>query len=182
MLTLTCNIYLRIDPDIMLEKCVLQNVIISVLYAFNVGFMYTKSQKIMTAYMSKVRVSRKEIRITIGVQTFTIVIFMLAANGILCVSYHITPPQIVSTLDVVKMLRIHYCNTGYHENFVVGFLTFLQMICLIQAFRGRNLPDAMSVSMPMLYAVFISTMSFAVSFPIVFSFNESDKDFNSLWY
>ena len=75
------------------------------------------------------------------------------------------------------MLRIHHCNTGYHGNVLIGYLTFLQMICLIQAFRGRNLPGLMNDSMVLVYTIFIITMSFAVTIPIVFFVDKQDGNF-----
>ena len=79
--------YPKLYKQITLEKCIAQNLILSVLYTFNVGFMQTKSQKLLTAYLSKVRVTRKQFKVTIGVQIFTILIYLIAINSILGITY-----------------------------------------------------------------------------------------------
>ena len=67
-----CDLYITADDDITIEKCVAQNLIPSILYTINVGFIYAKSQKLLTAYLSKVRVTRKQMQKAVGLQIFAI--------------------------------------------------------------------------------------------------------------
>ena len=85
-----------------------------------------------------------------------------------------------SFLDDDQMIRVHYCNTGYHENILISFITLLQMLCLIQAYRGRHLPGPMNSAMSLLYSILIATINFLISFPITAFLDQVDKIFARL--
>ena len=82
------------------------------------------------------------------------------------VTYVQKRPKIDFRLDGKKMLRIHYCNTGFHQIILIGCIIIFQMFCFFQAFRGRHLPGPMNDVMSMVYAILIASVTFAVSFPI----------------
>ena len=52
-----------------------------------------------------------------------------------------------------------------------------QLICLVQAFRGRNLPGPMNDAMSMVYLILITTITFAITFPISYFRDQLDKEF-----
>ena len=161
-------------------KCVAANLVISILYVINVAFVYTKSQKLLTAFRSAVHLSRKEIRRTSAAQVFTIVIFLLISNAISIITFTQESANVVNFLDEDQMLRVHHCNTGYHENVLISFITLLQMLCLVQAYRGRHLPGPMNNAMSLVYAILIATINFLISFPITAFLDEVDKEFARL--
>ena len=52
-------------------------------YALNVAFIYAKSEKLLSAFLSTVRLTASKIKRTIATQIFTIVIALLSINGLL---------------------------------------------------------------------------------------------------
>ena len=52
----------------------------------------------------------------------------------------------------------------------------LQLLCSIQAFRGRNLPTLMNDGIILTYTTFALSVVFGVSFPIVFFQKDTEKE------
>ena len=172
----TISVY--VDTALNLTKCIARNLLLTVLYAANIGLVFTKSQKMMGAYLSKIRVSRSSIRRTNTAQIFTVFLFVFISNCLLGILYVQQAPIIGSVLDHVTMRRVHFCVTSSNDDVVGGLLITGQLACLVQAFRARNLPSVMNDSMSVLYAVFVSTVTMAISYPIMhFQPRQSDQDF-----
>ena len=57
------------------------------------------------------------------------------------------------------------------------FIIFLQMLCLIQAYRGRHLPGPMNHAMSLVYSILVITVNFLISFPIIAFLDQADKEF-----
>ena len=117
---------LSIFINISKEMCIARNLNISIFYCLNAACIYTKSEKILDVFKSKVRLSAEEIRKTIATQVFTILILLLTANLLLCVLYFIREPGIEYWQDSDKLHRIHYCNTTYHQTYLIAY--FLSLI------------------------------------------------------
>ena len=159
--------------------CVARNLILSILYTLNTALVYTKSEKLLVAFQSKVQVTHHEMQKTVAGQVFTMVTLVLVANGILCVLYYQQPPgfDFVLMHGGKKMQRVHYCNTELHQKYLIAFLLVVQLVCLVQAFRGRNLPSAMNDALSMVYAILITTLAFTVYFPISYFQSTVDSEF-----
>ena len=166
LLMFAATVFIYYEPRLFIGKCIGMNLNLSVLYALNVAFVYTKSEKLLCAFLSTVRLTAGEIKRTIVTQIFTIVIVLLSINGLLLVLYLQKSPKFEYWLDDDQMHRVHYCNTGSHQSILAGILIIFQMICSMQAFRGRHLPGPMNDAMSMVYAILIACVTFAVSFPI----------------
>ena len=158
------------------EMCVLRNLNISIFYCLNAACIYTKSEKLLSAFTSRVRVTADEINKKIATQVFTIVILLVTANTLLYVSYSVRKPKIEFWQDSEKWQRIHYCNTTFHQTLLFSYSTILQLVCSVQAFRGRNLPGPMNDAMAMVYSILISTATFTVSFPIGYFRGQRDVE------
>ena len=158
------------------EMCVVRNLNVSFFYCINVACVYTKSEKILNAFMSKVRITLGEMNRTIATQVFSSVVLVLTANSLLCVLYFIKEPRIEFWQDSDKWHRIHYCNTTYHQTYLIAYFTVLQLVCSWQAFRGRNLPGPMNDAISMVYAILFSTATFGVSFPISYFREQGDVE------
>ena len=181
LLRILLTIYLNlVQRSTNVVKCIIANLIISVLYVINVGFVYTKSQKLLTAFRSTVRLSRSEIRKTSAEQIFIVILFLIISNLIAMVTFTQQKPGIASWENKTKLLRIHYCNTGFHENVLISFITFLQMFCFLQAYRGRHLPGPMNNAMSLVYAILIVTVNFLITFPIVYFLDQTAREFARL--
>ena len=159
--------------EIAIAKCIN----LSVFYTANVAFVYTKSQKLIDAFCSIVQITGSEAKRTFAVQIFTVLIFLLFNNSVLYVTTIIENPEMNMILDDKNQVRYHFANTGFHLNVIIGFLVLFQMVCLVQSFRGRNLPGPMNDAMSLVYATMVTTMTLLVSFPIGYFRGIGDKDF-----
>ena len=142
-----------------MEICIGRNLIYSVTYTFHVACFYTKSQKLVTAFSSKNRLSAGTIRKTLLTQLFTTIILVICSNGSLFISYIQIEPRIIFQLDDIEMTRNHYCNTEIQQNIQILLLTSCQLMCSAQAYRCRKLPDFMNEAMSLFYTILITSVS-----------------------
>ena len=70
-LTFFCTASLYNIPYLEIEICVGRNLIFSVLYTLQVSCLYTKSQKLVKAFASKIKLNASEIKQTMILQIFT---------------------------------------------------------------------------------------------------------------
>ena len=94
--------------------------------------------------------------------------FLLYVNAVLLIAHVQQPMRVLQIEDSKEMTRSHVCNTHFHISFVIASMMFIQLMCSIQAFRGRHLPSIMNDAMMLTYLTFILTISFAVSFVMVY--------------
>ena len=84
-------------------------------------------------------------------------------------------PTKTSSIILHKLQRILHCNSAVHFNFLIFLTMLLQIACLYRAYQCRNLPGYLGEATTMLYASFVTTISFSVMFPIhYFQKNELD--------
>ena len=169
--------YAHLERKTTIYKCIVRNLNLSILYAFNVAFIYSKSLKIINALSSNVILTRNEIKKTQVMQLFSIFMFLFVIDGILLILYIQFPPEIRTYLKKSELLRVHYCNVDFQGQILMAFLIVFQLICLVQAFRGRNLPGPMNDAMSMVYLILITTVTFAITFPISYFGDQLDKEF-----
>jgi len=156
-------------------SCLFKVLPISILYTASISVVFVKSQKLLKAFLSKVRISTKEVRQTTAFQLLAITLFLFSANGVLVVCLQHTKPGVFT--KVLYFVRKHYCNTYFHANLVLGFVVFLQLLCLVQAFRGRNLPHVINDGMLLVYSTLVTSCSYAVMFVTVrFEVDPMKKD------
>ena len=55
-------------------------------------------------------------------------------------------------------------------------MLLLQLVCSVQACRGRNLPDVMNDGVVLMYTTFTLTVVFGASFPIVYFQKQHEKE------
>ena len=79
-------------PLLEVETCIGRSMIYSVAYTLHVSCLYTKSQKLVTAFSSNLRLSASEVRNTLLSQIFTTVILLLITNGCLFI-FHVQIEQ-----------------------------------------------------------------------------------------
>ena len=149
------------------KACILKPLIFTTFHTLNIGILFIKSQKLLMAFLSKVRLTAEEIKRTIYGQIFTIVIFLLFVNSGLLISYFQQPAAILEFEDSDQLTREQLCNTYFHNTVVMILNSLVQLLCAVQAFRGRNLPHVMNDGLILMYTTFILTVSFVVCFIIV---------------
>ena len=147
--------------------CTWRLISISVFYVTNIGIVFMKSQKLLLAYLSKVRLSAEEIKRSKIVQVFVVVMLVVSVNTLFVIAIHQRPITNNETLDTKNMMSYLHCNNAFHGNVLIASTMIIQLMCSIQAFRGRNLPSVMNDGIVLMYATFTLTIVFGVSFVIV---------------
>ena len=143
-----------------LHKCIMRLISISILYVANIGIVFIKSQKLLQAYLSKVKLREEEVKRTKLVQIFTLIIFLISVNAMFALSIYKKQIEINEILDSKIMISFHHCENSFHFNILIASTMVIQLMCSIQAFRGRNLPSVMNDGIVLMYATFILTIVF----------------------
>ena len=146
------------------EICIIKPLIFSTLYTLNIGIVFIKSQKLLQAFLSKVRITPEEAKRTVIGQFFTVIVFLLSANNVLFICHYQQPVKVLEFEIPTDLTRENVCNTYFHNTVVMIAIAVIQLMCAIQAFRGRNLPNVMNDGVILMYVTFILTASFAVCF------------------
>ncbi|XP_066923468.1 G-protein coupled receptor family C group 6 member A-like [Clytia hemisphaerica] len=145
--------------------CIIRVSLATVINSLNMSFMSVKSQKLLQAFLSKVPITLKEAKKTVTLQICAVLSSALIVVALLIVGHVVKSPS-TSQLDMVLMERMHFCDTSFHVNVVLGFIMVIQFACFIQAFRGRHLPSVMNDGMSLVYASFASIIMLIVMFAI----------------
>ena len=101
------------------------------------------------------------------IQVFTIFVFLFFINSLFGIAVFQRPLENTEQLNYDTMISFHYCNNYIHCNVLIASVMVIQLMCSIQAFRGRNLPSVMNDGIILMYATFTLTIVFGVSFAIV---------------
>ena len=117
--------------------CVAKVLLISVLYVLNISIVFVRSQKILQAFHSKVRLTEEEAKRTIYLQTFIVCTFLMFINGVLGISIFKEPMRVLEIRYSLTLTKQHFCNTYYHSHFIIGSTMIIQLLCSIQAFGER---------------------------------------------
>ena len=135
----------------------------------------------MKIWTMTVRLISLLVRRTVIVQIFIVLVIVISVNGVLAIAIYQVPIRVLEFEDHENMTSIdfftcqHFCNTSGHINSIIASTMVLQLLCSIQAFRGRNLPSVMNDGVILTYATFALTIVFGVTFPIVLFQREMDK-------
>ena len=148
----------------------------SLLYVTNIGILFIKSQKLLQAFLSKVRLTAEEVKRSKIVQLFIVVILVVSVNTLFAITIHQRPVRTSETLDFKTLTSYHYCNNAFHFNVLIAATMVIQLMCSIQAFRGRNLPSVMNDGIVLMYATFTLTICFGASFAIVYAQPQQMKE------
>ena len=147
--------------------CILRPIVI-VLYSFDVSIILLKSQKIVSAFSAKRRLSRSSVKTTKAAQIFLISLFTMVPVFVLSYLYLIELPNVLITKNVRTFERYVSCTNLHHVNLLIPFVIGLQLSCLIQAFRTRNIPNTFYNAMSIVYAALAGTLCLSVMFPIYY--------------
>ena len=149
-------------------RCMSLPISICIFNTITISIVLVKSQKLLQAFQSKIKLNRKETRKTIVKQAITVTINILIAMSILTVSLNGRLVNIDSKRLPKSIEKLLVCNTHLHSSILLGFQICLQIACLVPAYRGRKLPNVFNEAMTVVYACFTMTITLVVMFPIQF--------------
>ena len=146
--------------------CTWKLVSITILCSSNLSFVVIKSQKMIQVFSSNVRLTKKEITRTYVTQFAVYLFILLMATAIMVLCLNIKEIAFVTRENQAKLQRVWSCNTGFHIQFQVVFMIFVQLFCFVQSFRARNVPSLYSDAWTILYASFVMSFGLVVYFPV----------------
>jgi len=149
-------------------RCVSLPISICIFNTITISIVLVKSQKLLAAFQSKIKLTHKETRKTIGKQAATVVVNVFIALSIIVVSFYGKWPNVTSERFQKSTEKLLVCNTHLHATIQLIFQIFLQVACFVPAFRGRKLPNVFNEAMTVVYACFTMTITLLVMLPIQF--------------
>ena len=150
-------------------KCASRPLLVAIVYNINISIILVKSHKLVMVFSAKTRVNSNEVLKVKLTQIFTVVINLLVTASIFTIfTFSRGLPKPTIELDFINNMRLISCTGGTQITLIISFLICVQLACVFQAYRCRRLPDYLSETMSILYASFITTVFYAVSFPIYF--------------
>uniref|UniRef100_A0A7M5XEY2 G-protein coupled receptors family 3 profile domain-containing protein n=1 Tax=Clytia hemisphaerica TaxID=252671 RepID=A0A7M5XEY2_9CNID len=151
--------------------CILRPIIIAILYNLNISILLSKSNKMLSAVSSKVKITKAEMRRErIGEIFFVIMNLVIGALIISIVNVSI-PLEISKTSSQVgDITKIYlHCKTEIHLYASIGFTMVLKFLCFVQAFRCRHLPNILNEAWIIVYGSFIAMFLCAILLVVRFS-------------
>lgn len=90
-------------------------------------------------------------------------------------SFVFSPIEVIDDRRVEEYKIYKKCNDTEHLLLQVVYILLLQIICGVQAFRGRNLPSKYNEAKYLAFAMFSSTLLVGVTFPLYMSMTTVTK-------
>ena len=146
-------------------KCQLR-LVSFLLYVLNLGIVLMKSHTLVRAFQAITKASARE-RVCTQVQQYVTILILVALScSLMVVSLTNEDVRILEEIDANLYLKYRFCSSQPHMNVQISFALLLQCFCFASAYRGRNLPGVYSEAMPLIYLSLITTLGFAIMFPI----------------
>ena len=148
-------------------KCIIQPVLIGTMMVIITTITLTKTFKALHAFNSTTLLTKSSIRKTKIVEWFVLALTLIIQIAITGLTYFTALPKINSTLDKTLFTREIYCANENHIQVQLGFIIIISIVCLVQAFRGRNLPFYFNESKRTTYSMLVSILILVICFPIL---------------
>ncbi|XP_066918649.1 uncharacterized protein [Clytia hemisphaerica] len=148
-------------------KCYCRLFSLTMFYTVSVALVLLRSQRVLKAFGSHVKMTKSEVRKSKMVEFFSVLILIIAQNLILLVVVYQKPIAVKTIINIKTFEKTPFCEIETHLNIVIGMTICLQFVCFVQAFCGRRLPGAFKETMSIVYGSFIVILIFIVSYPIV---------------
>ena len=176
-----CAVPLVLLLDRTFETCLLRIPILFPLYTAITSIILIKSQKILTAFNARVRISKRQSLVTSIKQISMVTCLSLGSLIIFGLVLLFEYPRIETLAYSSELCVEKHCLNITHVRFQIAFFISIHLACIVPAYRGRNLPSLFNEATPIIYLSFISIMSFLVLLGIEpFQRHQYSKDV-TLW-
>ena len=149
--------------------CILRPVGVGFLLTLVLSITFSKIQRLLFIFQAKIKLSRKKILFSTLAERSMVVTACLIQIGLsaLLLLFFIKP---VFSFEE-NWLRSEYvsCDEGNVLTLQIGFAFTLSIICTVQAFRTRNLPENFNESASIFFAVSITSLILLTIVPLQFS-------------
>jgi len=136
-----------------------------------------KVTHLLKVFNSKIKMTTKEIRRQ-KTKEIGLLIFLLLIHASVVIGLHQSYPITTTSTKYLDDLTIHNECIHLETHYIVQlvYLFFLQTLCGIQAFRGRNLPGRFNEAKYTFFAMFISTILAIIGVPLAKSMHSQKEE------
>lgn len=146
--------------------CIAKPLSIGIFINLTTSIVICKSMKILGAFSSSKKLSPRSIHMTTAQQYFFLFMTMFLSLLVALICFQKVPPKIKIHFDVASLTNVSKCNTDDHLHVQLAYLFLLLFVCLIQAFRSRNVPKNFGEAMNIVYAAFTCCIFLIILIPL----------------
>ena len=138
--------------------CAATPIIIGISFSLNLGITYVKTQIVVWIFQSGQKFSKGQ---KVKQKSFNAVFVIATAMcsillSVVTMSSEISQPYVIHYVDTFT--RFQYCSFGNHLQVQYIYVIFLSIVCTVQSFRARRLPESFKSTRFILYAMFTQLM------------------------
>ena len=148
--------------------CIGFTLVHSICNVLSLSVLLVKSQKLLTAFNSKIIVSKCQIARTMYQQIGIVLLNMVISVALFAMSLKFLPVLIKSKHWPLRLTITKYCDSNLHMSIQLTFQICLQIACFVPGYKGRNLPSVFNEAMVIVYVSFSMVCTSLVVFPIQF--------------
>ena len=167
-LIIFCLIFVAVPVSFLSEpspnQCLASVITVPSLFVLVIALMFARSEKLIMAFSKTTRVRRRDLRITAFKQFFTVFIALSIEATISATIAEFMPIDIKITQNKETFERTLSCDLGYQLIIQLCYIGTMLIVFVLQAYRGRKIPDSMKET------GFILTSCFTVLGTFVFLF------------
>ncbi|XP_066926078.1 extracellular calcium-sensing receptor-like [Clytia hemisphaerica] len=155
--------------------CTARPIAFGILFTFIMAMTLTKTQKLNFIFQARIRVSKRQIQMSQKMEVSLILLMMFVQMCIAGLSYLMSSSRVlvVAHQGTKESNYTIKCNTDeeFFIQLLFGFL--LSLMCMIQAFKARNLPENFNETKLIFITMFLCDVAVCVWFAIRFTSSES---------
>ena len=148
--------------------CVAQIVVSGHLLTVIMSITIGKTQKLVFAFQSKVRIDQNTVLISKATEIFISLVCVIVQAIISFVSFLDNNPETQTFSNHQDLSRMTFCKNKIHFLHQFLFVILLSVFCCVQAFRSRNLPNYYNQTAQIIYAMYIIIIIIIVRFLIIY--------------
>ena len=145
--------------------CTTRTVSLGIFFTLIISVTLIKTQKLVFIFQSRIRVSRKEVKISKAMEFFLIFLMLCVQSSITVISFYFNKSRMTKTTTESGNHMVK-CDIFEEFNIQLCFGFLLIVMCLIQAFRARSLPENFNETKFILVAMLISVVLVAIFVPL----------------
>ena len=142
--------------------CSARPITFGILFTFIMAMIVTKTQKLNFIFHSRLRVSKRQVQMSKKMEISLILLMMVIEFCIAGLSYFMSPSRILTVYNKEIQSYIIKCNTDEEVMIQMAFGFLLEIMCMIQAFKAKNLPENFNETKHIFIAMILCIMTEAI--------------------
>ena len=139
--------------------CSVRPITFGILFTFIMAMIVTKTQKLNFIFHSRLRVSKRQVQMSKKMEISLILLMMVIEFCIAGLSYFMSPSRILTVYNKKIQSYITKCNTDEEVMIQMAFGFLLEIMCMIQAFKAKNLPENFNETKHIFIAMILCVMT-----------------------